>query len=56
MSWFGGVHGNAIIQFYPKCHNRWRNRSEFMKGLAESSPIIEIKNKKCAKMAHILYT
>ena len=45
MSWFGGVHWNTIIQFYPKCGNRWRNTSKFMEGLAELSPIIEIKNK-----------
>ena len=37
MSWFGGVHWNTIIQFYPKCDSRWRNTSKFMKGSAESS-------------------
>ena len=53
MSGFGVVHGNTRIQFYPKCGNRWRNTSKFMEGLAELSPIIEIKKKKCFKIAHI---
>ena len=53
MSMFGGVQGNTIIQFYPKCGNRWRNTSKFMEGLAELSPITEIKKKKCFKIAHI---
>ena len=54
MSGFGGAHGNTIIQFYPKCGNRWRNTSKFLEGSSESSPIIEIKNKECIKMAHLL--
>ena len=51
MSWFSGVHWNAIMQVYPRCGNRWRNTLKFMEGSAESSP-----SPSCVKMAHILLT